>query len=211
VGYVSPVDFIAVAESTGMINELGHLVFQKACAQAAVLNRGSRQNIRIAVNVSYHQIQSMEFVDYIDSCLRKFGISGDLLEIEITETSLAQNKAMVINVLHALNEIGVRTSIDDFGTGYSSLNYLACMPFDMIKIDKIFIDLLGVSKKGMAITDTIIQMGKTLNMKVLAEGVETKLQHNYLKKGLCDYIQGNLISEPVPARKILQIEGMHKQ
>ena len=210
-GYVSPVDFIAVAESTGMINELGHLVFQKACAQAAVLNRGSRQNIRIAVNVSYHQIQSMEFVDYIDSCLRKFGISGDLLEIEITETSLAQNKAMVINVLHALNEIGVRTSIDDFGTGYSSLNYLACMPFDMIKIDKIFIDLLGVSKKGMAITDTIIQMGKTLNMKVLAEGVETKLQHNYLKKGLCDYIQGNLISEPVPARKILQIEGMHKQ
>lgn len=134
--------------------------------------------------------------------MNRYKLNKNMLEIELTESSLIHNKNIVINALNQFRDLGVRTAIDDFGTGYSSLSYLACMPFDLIKIDKSFIDNLGKILLNTKVFMSIIQMGKRLGMEVLAEGVETKLQHQIISRNKCDLMQGYLIGKPVKQEKI---------
>lgn len=208
-GLISPTKFIPIAEELGLISDLGNMVIEKACCQAAEWEKKYASTIRMAVNVSYMQVHSLKMVEYVDLCLSKHNIKKNALEIELTESSLVKDITRVIEVLSQLNELGVRTAIDDFGTGYSSLSHLACMPFDLIKIDKSFISLLGKNQANTAITEAIIQMSKKLDMEVLAEGVETIEQLNILKNSSCDLIQGNLISRPVSAEVLPDVVGMY--
>lgn len=207
-GVVSPLDFIPVAEEVGIIHDLGEMVIEKACQQAAFWKTQYNSTLRMAVNVSYLQLHENNIVEYVQSCISQYDLDKYALEIELTESSLIKNKTRVINVLHQFKEMGVRIAMDDFGTGYSSLSYLASMPFDMIKIDKSFIDLLGKSSSNTVVTEAIIQMSKKLNMQVLAEGVETEAQRKILKLIQCDLLQGNLISQPVSAQALPDVTGM---
>ena len=209
-GCVSPSVFIPLAEKTGLILDIGKLVIDKACAQAAIWKKRYSSNIRIAVNVSYMQVHDNSIVQYIESCLNKYELDKDALEIELTESSLITDKSKVIRVLNELKDIGIRTAIDDFGTGYSSLSYLASMPFSLIKIDKSFISLLGVNAATTAITQSIIELSKKLEMDVLAEGVETLQQKSILIQSECDFMQGNLFCCAVGAEKIPEIAGLDK-
>lgn len=208
-GMISPEYFIPAAEEFKLISDLGNLVIDKACKQASLWKKQYTSNIRIAVNVSYMQVHNNQIVDFVESCIIKYGIDKSAFEIELTESSLINDQVKVIRVLNEFKEMGVRIAMDDFGTGYSSLSYLASMPFDMIKIDRSFISLLGVNSANTVITESIIDMSKKLNMEVLAEGVETEEQRDILLKSKCDLMQGNLISRPVSADKIPDVVGMN--
>ena len=208
-GVIQPGYFIPAVEKLSLISELGNLVIDKACKQASLWKQQYSSDIRIAVNVSYMQVHNNQIIDFVESCIGKYAIEKSAFEIELTESSLIKDQTKVIRVLNQFKELGVRTAMDDFGTGYSSLNYLASMPFDMIKIDRSFIKLLGVNSANTVITSAIIEMSKKLNMEVLAEGVETENQRNILLKSQCDFIQGNLISRPVSADRIPGITGMN--
>lgn len=207
-GTVSPDKFIPLAEKHKLIEDLGNLVIEKACQQASIWNKQHSKDIRIAINVSYQQVHSTKIVKLLESCMNKYRINANNLEIELTESTLIKDQKMVKNVLNQFKEIGIRTAMDDFGTGYSSLSYLASLPFDMVKIDRSFISMIGLKNSSTAIAEAIIQMCKKLNMDVLAEGVETTLQQNVLINNQCDFMQGNLISEPVSADEITTIAGM---
>ena len=207
-GVISPTDFIPLVEALGMINELGNIVIEKACKQAAVWKNKYTRNIRMAVNVSYMQVHSRKIVDVVDACITKYDIERSMLEIELTESSLVKDINKVITVIKEFKEMGVRTAIDDFGTGYSSLSHLARMPFDMIKIDRSFISMLGTHEANTIITESIIQLSKKLNMEVLAEGVETEKQRNILMTNQCDFMQGNLFCSPVLAENLPEIAGL---
>ncbi|MCW8933593.1 MAG: EAL domain-containing protein [Gammaproteobacteria bacterium] len=207
-GVIFPEYFIPAAEKFNLISELGNLVIDKACKQASLWKKQYSSGIRIAVNVSYMQVHNKQIVDFVGSCISKYDIDKSSLEIELTESCLIKDQAKVIRVLNEFKELGIRTAMDDFGTGYSSLSYLASMPFDMIKIDRSFINLLGVNSANTVITETIIEMSKKLKMEVLAEGVETVKQRNILLTSQCDLIQGNLVCRPVSADRIPAIAGM---
>jgi len=209
-GMVSPSIFIPLAEKSGLISDIGKLVIDKACAQAAIWKRRYSSNLRIAVNVSYIQVHDKSIVQFIESCLNKYELDIDALEIELTESSLITDTSKVIRVVNELKDIGIRTAIDDFGTGYSSLSYLASMPFSLIKIDRSFISLLGENMATTAITQSIIELSKKLEMEVLAEGVETLKQKSILIQSECGFMQGNLFSCPVTAEKIPHIAGLKK-
>lgn len=208
IGIIAPADFIPVAEKLGLITEIGNLVIEKACGQLAEWQQKFNCNIRMAVNVSYMQVHSEDIVHVVDACMSHHGIPADMLEIELTETSLVADKPKVINILHQLREIGARIAIDDFGTGYSSLSHLASMPFDMVKIDRSFIANLGITDAHTTITEAIIKLGKQLDMEVLAEGVETDHQRYILERINCDYMQGNLFSRPVPGDMLPLVTGL---
>lgn len=208
-GVIFPEYFIPATEEFNLISELGNLVIDKACKQASLWKNQYTTDIRIAVNVSYMQVHNNQIVEFVESCMGKYGIEKSLIEIELTESSLIKDQAKVIQVLNEFKEMGIRTAMDDFGTGYSSLSYLASMPFDMIKIDRSFINLLGVNSANTVITESIIEMSKKLKMEVLAEGVETEKQRNILLKSKCDFMQGNLISRPVSADRIPAVVGMN--
>ena len=207
-GYVPPADFIPLAEKSGLILEIGKLVIEKACVQAAKWKKQYSSSLRIAVNVSYMQVHDDAIVKHIESCLKKYNLDVSALEIELTESSLVKDTSKVISVLNDLKDMGIRTAIDDFGTGYSSLSHLASMPFNLIKIDRSFISLLGVNSANTAVTEFIIELSKKLKMEVLAEGVETEMQKNILLNGECDLIQGNLFCCPVSADRVPEIVGM---
>jgi len=207
-GLVAPEHFIPVAEESGMIFELGSMVIEKACAQASFWKNHYQHEIRMAINVSCLQIKSNKILDIVDSCLRKYNLSPSKLEIELTESTSVRDMIKVIYILNQFKDMGVRTTIDDFGTGYSSLSYLAHMPFDMIKIDRSFIDLLGLHTANTVVTESIIHMSKKLNMEIMAEGVETESQRTILLNNGCDYMQGYLFSRPVSADKLPEIAGM---
>jgi len=207
-GYVPPGDFIPLAEKSGLILEIGKLVIEKACMQAAIWKKQYSSSVRIAVNVSYMQVHDDAIVKHIESCLKKYNLDVSTLEIELTESSLVKDTSKVISVLNDLKDMGIRTAIDDFGTGYSSLSHLASMPFNLIKIDRSFISLLGVNAANTAVTESIIELSKKLKMEVLAEGVETEMQKNILLGGECDFIQGNLFCCPVSADRVPEIVGM---
>jgi len=207
-GDVPPAYFIPLAEKSGLILEIGKLVIEKACVQAALWKRQYSNIIRIAVNVSYMQVHDDAIVEHIESCLKKYELDVSSIEIELTESSLVKDTSKVISVLNDLKDMGIRTAIDDFGTGYSSLSYLASMPFSLIKIDRSFISLLGVNSANTAITESIIELSKKLKMQVLAEGVETEMQKNILLNSECDLMQGNLFCCPVSADRIPEIVGM---
>ena len=200
-GMVSPADFIPVAEETGLINPLGALMLRRACADAALWP----DDVRVAVNLSPLQFRTGNLLALVMDTQKQTGLPATRLELEITETLLLEKSSQVLATLHALRALGVRISMDDFGTGYSSLSYLRSFPFDKIKIDQSFVRDLTTDSDDAAIVGAIVAMARSLQLLVIAEGVETKPQLDFLRKLDCDEYQGYLFSKPVPATDLARL------
>lgn len=201
-GFISPAEFIPIAEETGYITQIDLWVLKEACLQTTKWFKAGYKFKRISINVSSVDIQHADFLENVKSILQNTEIDPNIVELEITETVLMQSLDSNINKLKQLMDMGIRISLDDFGTGYSSLNYLRSIPINTLKIDKSFIDNIASSKKEESIINNIIQMAHTMDLKVVAEGVETSQQLSILKKRGCDYIQGYYFSKPLPASEI---------
>jgi diguanylate cyclase (GGDEF)-like protein len=197
-GLVSPVDFIAVAEETGLIVPLGDWVLRQACAEAATWPSA----VKVAVNLSPIQFKNKNLLLSVVSALAASGLSPSRLELEITEAVLLQETDATLAILHELRGLGVRISMDDFGTGYSSLGYLRKFPFDKIKIDRSFIFDMSDHDDSLAIVRAVIAMGNSLGIATTAEGVETRGQFKQLKLEGCTEVQGYLFSPPKPAAEL---------
>jgi len=193
-GLLSPDSFIPVAEKTGMINEIGKLVLEMACREAASWVIPAK----ISVNVSPVQLSSKAFAGIVLSILNETGLPAERLELEVTESSLFTESQTPMNTLNRLQALGVKISIDDFGTGYSSLSRLSRLAFDKIKIDKSFVQSISTQEDALNIIRLITGMAKSLNMKAIAEGVETLEQLESLQLLGCDFTQGYLFGKPQP-------------
>lgn len=204
-GMVSPAEFIPVAEKTGLIESIGEWVLETACFQIAQWNRDHNQNIRIAVNLSSLQVANPDLVATIESTLERARLAPELLELELTESILIEDFEATIKILQQLKDLGVKIAVDDFGTGYSSLSYLKQFPIDRIKIDQSFVRDIDQSSKSAEITQAIIAMAHSLNMQVIAEGVETDHQRGFLMSQTCEELQGFFFSKPLPSAKIEQL------
>jgi diguanylate cyclase (GGDEF)-like protein/PAS domain S-box-containing protein len=203
-GIIFPMEFIAVAEETGLILPIGNWVLETACAELNKWQKNSAtKHLQLAVNVSSHQFLQTNFVEQVEHVFQKNNLKPNLLKLELTETTILMNVEDAISKMNALKKIGVLFSIDDFGTGYSSLSYLTRLPFNQIKIDKSFISNLG-SKHSDAIVQTIIGMSNNLDMEVIAEGVEIKDQRNFLEKNGCLLYQGFLFGKPQPIDQFME-------
>jgi diguanylate cyclase (GGDEF)-like protein len=198
-GMIAPVDFIPLAEETGLINPLGDWVLRTACAQLQQFIRAGLPPLRVAVNLSVRQLLQKDFAASVEAVLADTGLAPHLLELEITESTLMENAQDTLAALHRLHSLGVRLSIDDFGTGYSSLSYLKRFPVDIIKIDRSFVRDVPQDADDMAIVTAIIALAHSLRLEVVAEGVETEAQLAFLRGRNCDLMQGYHLSAAVPA------------
>lgn len=196
-GLISPASFIPIAEETHLIEEIGHWVLETACAQAVALHQRLGYPLPIAVNVAPRQFRRPDFVSIVAAVLASSGLEAAYLELEITESSLVHDTGSFIKTLHGLKELGVKLAIDDFGTGYSSLAYLKDFPVDRLKIDRAFVSNLEHEPSNSAILKAIVALGHSLDMKVIAEGVETAYQQTFLHDLGCDELQGYYFSKPV--------------
>jgi EAL domain-containing protein (putative c-di-GMP-specific phosphodiesterase class I) len=196
-GSVPPADFIPLAEETSLIKPIGAWVLEKACCEAAKWPLP----LKIAINLSPVQFVKGRLMEEVRHALDVSGLVATRLELEITESVLLQNSEETLQVLKQLRELGVQISMDDFGTGYSSLSYLRSFPFDKIKIDRAFVQTLADGKGSLEIIRAVVGLGRALNMKVLAEGVETAEQLAALRAEGCDEVQGYLFSRPVPVNE----------
>jgi EAL domain-containing protein (putative c-di-GMP-specific phosphodiesterase class I)/CheY-like chemotaxis protein len=200
-GMVSPAQFIPLAEETGLIVPIGEWVLETACRQCKAWQDAGFDPVRMAVNLSPVQFRQVGLADLVNRVLERTGLAPEHLELEVTESMLMQDINETIETLRLFKEAGVYLSIDDFGTGYSSLSYLKGFPIDALKIDQSFIREVTANTDDAAIATSIILMGRSLNLKVIAEGVETENQLAFLKVLQCNEIQGYLISPPVPAEE----------
>ena len=196
-GLVMPGEFIALAEDRGLIAPIGRVVIDKACGQIATWRRAGLQPPSVAINVSARQFADDVLLSDLTEAMRQHGVAGSDLVVELTETTLMSDPHRATGVLEALRRMGVRISIDDFGTGYSSLSYLKRFPADEVKIDRTFIDGLPADLDDLAITQAVIAMAHSLDMKVVAEGVETEAQRGALTSMGCDQLQGYLLGRPM--------------
>ena len=204
-GMISPSRFIPAAEECGLIIELGEWVLRTACFQARQwLDNGLTQLV-VSVNVSAVQFRQPNLAELVAQTLRDSGLPGDRLELELTEGMLMEQPEAASATMAALKQMGVRLSLDDFGTGYSSLSYLKRFPFDALKIDQSFVRDLGSNADDDSLVRTIILMAKNLNMRAIAEGVETSTQLDFLSANDCDEFQGFLRSQAVPASELEQL------
>ncbi|MGO4273376.1 EAL domain-containing protein, partial [Paenibacillus sp. TAF58] len=203
-GPMSPVQFIPIAEESGLILPIGEWVLRTACRQNKTWQDAGFPPIVMSVNLSSIQLQNEHLVRTIGQILRETELDPQWLEIEITESMLLQNTQHTMKVLEEIKELGISISIDDFGVGYSSLGYLKHFSFDYLKMDKSFIDNLNMSPKDELIISGIIKLAHSLNMKVIAEGVESSEQLAYLRKQGCDGVQGYLISKPLSAVEFME-------
>ena len=197
-GQIPPEKFIPVAEETGLIVPIGEWVIEEACRQAAEWGQVSGEPFNVAVNLSARQFQQKNLVDVVRRIIDRSGISADCLELEITESMMMEGVTESIYVMEQLRDLGVSLAIDDFGTGYSSLSYLKRFPISTLKIDRSFVRDIAVDKDDAAIVRSIIMLGHSLDLDVVAEGVETQLQLDFLRQHGCHSAQGFLISEPLP-------------
>jgi diguanylate cyclase (GGDEF)-like protein len=197
-GTISPVDFIPVAEDTGLILPIGEWVLREACAIAATWP----SHVRVAVNLSPVQFKNQNLAELVQSILDESGLPATRLELEITESLLLADSAATLSILHALRAKGIRISMDDFGTGYSSLSYLRSFPFDKIKIDRSFMRDLDSQGDSLAIIKAVIGLGQSLGMATTAEGVETQEQLDAVRAQGCNEVQGFLFSPPVAPSSI---------
>ena len=201
-GWVPPGKFIPVMEETGMIIEVGEWALRVACRQYKAWLEEGLEPIRIAVNLSARQLREEGFAAGIERLLAETGVPPSGLEVEITESMLMKDMEQSVVTLARLNEIGIHVAMDDFGTGYSSLSYLKKFPIDTIKIDRSFVADIATDPDDVEIIKTIITMGRTLNRRVIAEGVETEEQLNILREFNCDEIQGYFFCRPMDAEKV---------
>jgi len=204
-GLVAPAHFIPLAEETGLIIPLGEFVLREACRQARQWQQDGLAEIRVSVNLSVKQLRQGNFVSLVRQVLEETGLPATMLELELTESQLLDDIDNAISISEQLRALGVRLAIDDFGTGFSSLSYLKRFPVDYVKIDRSFISELEHSSQDAAITRAIIAMVHSLERKVVAEGVETQAQMDFLKANQCDEIQGYLLSPPVPAEQFAEL------
>jgi len=201
-GMIPPIDFIQLTEDTGLIDQIGHRVLAQACAQfRAWLDEGIDLQ-RVCVNLSPRQLRQENLVALIETELHKNALPGSCLELEITEGLFVDKSDSLLRTLERIRALGVRLAIDDFGTGYSSMAYLDRLPFDTLKIDKQFVDKIDNDGKGGIMAQTILVMAKTMHKNVVAEGVETGAQADFLRGLGCDLLQGYFFSHPLPAAKI---------
>ena len=207
-GLVPPDKFIPLAEETRLILPIGHWVLETACAQLKVWEQNAlTRDLVLAVNVSARQFHQTDFVAQVQAVVQHHAINPKLLKLELTEGMLIENIEETIATMGALNKVGVKLSLDDFGTGYSSLQYLKRLPIDQLKIDQSFVRDITTDKDDMAIVHTIIAMAQSLDMHVIAEGVETEEQRQFLIDNGCVHFQGYLFGRPVP---IEQFEALLK-
>jgi len=204
-GFVPPGEFISIAEETGLIVPLGRWVAQTACVQNRAWQKGGLPQLRIAINISARQMADKGLVAFMAETVRMTGLTVESLELEITESAVMSNQEHAEKVLNELKALGFHLTMDDFGTGYSSLAYLKRFPFDSVKIDQSFVRGIPESKDDEAIVEAIIAMAHSLQLKVVAEGVETKEQFDFLRSLGCDQIQGYYFSKPIPANEIVML------
>jgi len=207
-GWISPADFIPLAEEIGMIHAIGHWVLETACAQIRAWQHDPQaSNLSLSVNVSPKQFFQVDFVSQVQALIQHYAINPCLLKLELTESIFIENIENTIATMIGLSAMGVTFSLDDFGTGYSSLQYLKKLPLNQLKIDQSFVRDITVDSGDQAIVCTIIAMAASLNLDVLAEGVETQEQRKFLLDNGCLHYQGYLFGKPVP---ITQFESLLK-
>jgi EAL domain-containing protein (putative c-di-GMP-specific phosphodiesterase class I) len=198
-GLMFPGQFIAMAEETGLILPIGQWVLESACAQLKAWERKEHtRELVLSVNLSAKEFRQSDFVAQVQAIVQRHAIDPKRLKLELTESLLLDNIEDTVAIMNALNEIGTQFSLDDFGTGYSSLQYLKRLPLDQIKIDQSFVRDLVFDNNDVAIVQTIVAMAKSLNLEVIAEGVETEEQFQILLNKSCTYFQGYLFGKPVP-------------
>ena len=201
-GLVSPAQFIPLAEESGQIVPIGAWVLEESCRQCKAWQDAGFAPIRMAVNLSPVQFRLPDLLKVVTDTLERTGLDAQYLELEVTESMLMQDLHQTVDTLRQLKDAGIYLSIDDFGTGYSSLSYLKGFPIDALKIDRSFVREITQNSDDAAIATSIILLGQNLNLKVIAEGVETESQLSFLRILQCDEIQGYLFSPPVPAADV---------
>jgi EAL domain-containing protein (putative c-di-GMP-specific phosphodiesterase class I) len=204
-GLILPGEFIPLCESTGLIVMLGEWVLRNACAQAKSWQNEGLPPLRIAVNVSSIQIARGQINHTVEQVLKETGLEPCYVELEITESLIMQQTKQALVTLNALKEMGVMLAIDDFGTGYSSLSYLKRLPLHRLKIDKSFVNEIPEDPDDVAITRAVIALGDHLHLTVVAEGVETRAQMEFLRSNGCDEAQGYFYGAPLPAAEFAEL------
>jgi EAL domain-containing protein (putative c-di-GMP-specific phosphodiesterase class I) len=208
-GFVSPDEFIPLAEQSGLIVEIGDWVLREACAQARRWRDAGDAGWQVAVNVSGVQFRDGTLVERVSRAIHAAGIEPRMIELEFTEGALIEYSAVVSKAVKALKDLGVATALDDFGTGYSSLSYLRHFPIDTLKIDRVFVrDIVSKSDGNTPLVDAIIAMAKSLGLATVAEGVETEAQWHYLKSRQASQVQGFLFCRPLA---IEELEHWHAE
>ena len=210
-GMIPPDQFIAVAEQSGLINELGDWVLAQACREISTFESMGIRGLRVAINISPVQFRRKDFLQHMLLILEQYNTPTDCIELEITEGAVMYNVDQAIDTMQALHDAGFQLAMDDFGTGYSSLSYLKCFPIQKVKIDRSFISDLENDDDSKSIARAIIQMSHSLGLDVLAEGVETQAQLQYLHDEKCDYVQGYYTGRPMPAGEFIKKFTVKKQ
>jgi diguanylate cyclase (GGDEF)-like protein/PAS domain S-box-containing protein len=214
-GSIPPSDFIPLAEETNLILQLGEWVLSKVCGDYRQWQQELAVPVRVSVNLSLRQLQQQRFLERVQAIFRSHGVSPTSLELEITETTLMEDINRTVRILDSLYAMGLHLAIDDFGTGYSSLGALQQFPIGTLKIDQSFVRDLATNRDDAAIVETIIKMARSLKMEVVAEGVESQAQLEFLRRLGCDYVQGRLFGHPMTGAEFLallhaQAEGTDK-
>jgi len=201
-GLVSPAKFIPIAEESGLIIEIDKLVMKQAMEQVALWYAKGYNPGVLALNLSMKQLNDKGFTSDLLNTMKNFSFDPKWLELEVTEGQVMNNPKNSISKLHTFHDLGIEIAIDDFGTGYSSLSYLKKLPLDKLKIDQSFVKEIPFDEDDMAITKAIIALGKSLNLKLIAEGVETQEQKDFLAENGCEFVQGYFFSRPIPAEEM---------
>ncbi|MGE5469173.1 MAG: putative bifunctional diguanylate cyclase/phosphodiesterase [Bacteroidota bacterium] len=203
-GMVSPAGFIGIAEETGLIQPIGEWVFWTACRQLAEFNAAGFRGLNMAINISALQLRNGNLPVLAKGAIDAFGLEPATLIFEITETVAMYQPEETVRILNLLHDMGVGLAIDDFGTGYSSLSYLRLFPINHLKLDRSFVQEIGPGTDSSVICDATIGLAHNLGLKLVAEGVETQAQYDYLRERGCDLVQGYLFSRPVPPAEVLE-------
>jgi EAL domain-containing protein (putative c-di-GMP-specific phosphodiesterase class I) len=204
-GLISPLNFIPLAEETGLIVPFGEWILNEACSQLKKWQQEGKNGISMAVNLSAKQFAAPDFFPMVQRIVSQSGIDPRFLKLELTESLLLGDIEKKIIILQNLRDIGLKISVDDFGTGYSSLSYLSKLPLDELKIDKSFIDNVSDHEDSRAIVSTIIYLARKLRLQTVAEGIETPEQLEFLQQEGCDLYQGYLFSKPVSSAELSQL------
>ncbi|MCK4708989.1 MAG: bifunctional diguanylate cyclase/phosphodiesterase, partial [Gammaproteobacteria bacterium] len=210
-GLIYPDQFIPIAEKTKFIIPLGIWILEQACFQLSEWRKTSKYKIKVAINISAQQLQSTDLVSTVKSLIEIYQIKEGELELEVTESTAMKNPDEAIKRLHELRKLGVELAIDDFGTGYSSLSYLKLLPIHTLKLDRTFVRDLESNKDDAAICAATLALAHNLGLKVIAEGVETAAQQNYLTSLNCEILQGFYFSKPLPVEQMnVYLESLMK-
>jgi len=204
-GLIPPLEFIPIAEESGLIISIGEWVLQEAVRQIREWKLEGLPELHVAVNIAGPHLKETGFTGFVHRALEDANVSPSLLELEVTESMLMDDRTTTFATMSTLKHMGLRLSIDDFGTGYSSLAYLKRFPVHALKVDRPIVKDMPHAEDDAAITSAIIPMARSLRLEVIAEGVETMEQLNYVNMRHCDYVQGYLISRPVPAPALAKL------